>query len=179
MNEQTSCRLFIRPKRANGTLDLSWEKFVVAVPLRLKCELMRIAREANVAQATLGLWIVQAAINDHSWLSAVLRSAGRLPVSGDWSDAMEGEQETEKRQVWSTGKKLVRFHIDRELYWFAQRAAADQKITMTEFVTRAMTQRVDEVAREMVATMTPEQAAELAARLGKSVDELMPKGRAA
>lgn len=54
------------------------DRLYVPMPGVLKCEVMRIAREANVSQAELGLLIVQAAVNDQAWLAAVLaaREAG-------------------------------------------------------------------------------------------------------
>lgn len=63
----------IRAKRSPGGF-WSMEKLYVPVPLALKCEVMRIAREAGMSQAQLGLVIVQAAVADADWLKAVLRS---------------------------------------------------------------------------------------------------------
>lgn len=64
----------VRPKRRDGGL-WQWEKLVVAVPLKLKCELMRIAREQRISQNELGLVIVQGAVRDETWLGMVLRLA--------------------------------------------------------------------------------------------------------
>jgi len=65
----------VRPKRKPVRAGFLWslqDRLYVPMPGLLKCEVMRIAREANVSQAELGLLIVQAAVNDQAWLAAVL-----------------------------------------------------------------------------------------------------------
>ncbi len=74
----------IRPKRKPVASGFQWslqERLYVPVPLELKCEIMRIAREHVMSQASLGLVIVAAAVKDTTWLSAVLRAAAELADS--------------------------------------------------------------------------------------------------
>lgn len=173
MNDAEYCRLVIRPKRRNGTIDPTWEKWVIPLPLRLKCEVMRLAREANLSQASFGLIVVQAALQDTTWLAAVLRTAAGKPSSGDRSVGVEAQQEKPKRKIWSEGKKLVRFHIDKELYWFAQRAAASEKTTLTAFIEAAIRNHITETLNEQMSRLTPEQAEAFAAVLDPQQAELL------
>lgn len=62
----------VRPKSRKGAWFLSAEKLVIALPLALKCEVMRIARERQLSQGEFGLLIVRAALRDLAWLSRAL-----------------------------------------------------------------------------------------------------------
>ncbi|QDU27476.1 hypothetical protein ETAA8_25640 [Anatilimnocola aggregata] len=71
LDDYSTTSLGVRPRRRDGGL-WQWEKFVVSIPLKLKCELMRIARENFVTQNELGLFILRGAVQDQTWLAALL-----------------------------------------------------------------------------------------------------------
>lgn len=140
MNMRDYCLLSIRPKRPNNSLTLSWEKLIIPLPLSLKCQVMRIARENNLSQAALGLVIVRAVVENETWLTAALRSAGGQSILG-------GERKTimddhAKRPSWATGKKLCRFHLDHDLYFEVQRVAGSRRLSMTQFIAQVLREAV-------------------------------------
>ena len=70
----------VRPKRPNGAIHDFGQRLHVRIPLPVKCEIMRLARENCLTQDELGWAIVKAALTDEAWLvqalAAVKQSEG-------------------------------------------------------------------------------------------------------
>lgn len=80
-------RANIRPKRRPGTVTHHRERVVVSMPLRVKNQVRRIARENEVGQGEFVWLILRAAISDHAWLDVVLaedREAKQQAASALW-----------------------------------------------------------------------------------------------
>lgn len=138
MTTRDYCLLGIRPKRPNRSLNVTWEKFIIPLPLSLKCQIMRLAREANLSQAAFGLVIVRAALANEAWLAAAIRSAANQETNSSGQRNLVMEDRPQPKPTWSTGKKLCRFHLDKELYFELQRVAAMRRITMTAYIEQAL-----------------------------------------
>lgn len=61
-----------RPKSHQGAWYRVAEKWVIAMPLALKCELMRETRERMIPRNDFGLAVLRAALADRHWLERAL-----------------------------------------------------------------------------------------------------------
>lgn len=66
----------VRPKRPNGAIHDFRERLMIRLPLPLKVQIMRLARENALTQDELGWNIVRAALADEAWLVNVLSNKG-------------------------------------------------------------------------------------------------------